>query len=97
MHSRCQVDVPMDRILRRQLLRSKGFTSDRRHAFVELEKAGQLKEASSLEASLSDTDMNPVIDNIAAASGSRSKRGRPHSKAYLSVPDQNWMSRVSWS
>ena len=46
-------------------------------------KAGLLNEAPSLEGSLSDTDMNPVIDNIDAASGSRSRRGRPHAKAYL--------------
>ena len=40
-------------------------------------------EAPVVEGSLSDTDMNPVTDNIGAASGSQSRRGRPHAKAYL--------------
>ena len=46
-------------------------------------KAGLLKEAPSLEASLSDTDVGSVIENTDAAIVSRSKGGRPQAKAYL--------------
>ena len=45
MHPKCQVDVPMDRIKQRQILRRKRFSSDRQQAFVELEQAALLMEA----------------------------------------------------
>ena len=84
MHPKCQVDVPMDRIKQRQILRRNSFSSDRQQAFVELEQAGLLMEAPAAQGSLSDTDMNPGTDNIDAASGSQSRRGgSPRAKAYL--------------
>ena len=53
-----------------------------RHLLI-WKKAGLLKEASSLEASLSDTDIGSLIENTDAASVSRSTGGRPQAKAYL--------------